>query len=523
MKTTNIYVKHIRLIAFVAFTLSLVTSTSNSANVVSRTQRKSVVSTASSIPAQRDQNASNATSQQIESVTEIEPTVIEDTEYQESEIIENKTSQFDDVLDETFENTISGEPETELARQIREQRAAADAAEQKNTTTNRAKVAMAAGKNECDQKLRTCMQGKCGTDFTKCSGDTDTTFGNKLDACRRDITCTGEEYRLFTNEIKADMELNAKFALYNSIVDCGNNYNSCIVAECGQTFTKCLSKKNGDAAVQKCSKIANECKQQDSGLPARMMEVFGTLRLDAESQVSNDEKRLYQLRDQMRESCGRLGAMFDERTLDCVYTVNFYAGENNTLYSSKKAYAGSTFDCTPNWFGVDITTFMENAQRLTRAQTSATNALMGSGVGMAVGAVTSGAIDRAVDRHKANKALDKAQDEHDETFEEDGDDGNQSLKEDKKEKKTKKNNKNQTNNTTPSEGGSTSTAKDKKKLIKPAAERAADAENQTQCATIAGYRWNGDKCVKRTEDEDRAAKCALTPGKKYDKKTGKCI
>ena len=154
----------------------------------------------------------------------------------------------------------------------------------------------------------------------------------------------------------------------------------------------------------------------DNGLASRTMNVFGTLRQSAEKQVSRDEKRLYELRDLMRNTCNRLGAMFDERSLDCVYTVNFYAGDDNTLYASKKAYAGSTFNCDQNWFGVDITTFRENAYRLTREQTSASSALLGSGLGMGVGAITSGAIDRAVDRHRAERALKDAQAEHDEIY-----------------------------------------------------------------------------------------------------------
>lgn len=344
------------------------------------------------------------------------------------EIIEDKTSQFDTVLDDM---TATSETSSTLASQIRAQRAALDAESAKSAVASSANIS---GANACDSKMRACMQEKCGKDFTKCSGDTDTILGTKLDSCRRDLPCTGEEYRIVTTEIKADIELNAKFALYNSIIDCGNNYNDCIIAECGPKFTQCLGKKNGDAAVQKCSKIANECREQDSGLPSRMMEVFGSLRLDAEAQVSKDEKRLYELRDLMRESCSRLGALFDERTLDCVYSVNFYAGQENTQYASKKAYAGTTFDCTPNWFGIDITTFMENAQRLTRAQTSATNALMGSGMGVAVGAVTSGAVGRAVDRHKADKALKKAEKEHDEAF---GKKSNGENKEEKGKEKAK--------------------------------------------------------------------------------------
>jgi len=213
--------------------------------------------------------------------------------------------------------------------------------------------------------------------------------------------------------------MNARVAQYNAIVDCGNKYNSCIIEKCGTTFSQCLGKSAGDKAIQDCSKIAKECQERDSGLASRMMGAFGTLRQDAEKQVIRDEEKLYALRDEMANTCKRLGAMFDERTLDCVYTVNFYAGEDNTLYASKKLYAGSTFNCEPNWFGIDVTTFMENAFRLTREQTAASSAMLGAGLGIGVGAVTSGAIDRAVDRTKAEKELKKAKKENDEAQDDD--------------------------------------------------------------------------------------------------------
>ena len=321
-------------------------------------------------------------------------------------IIEDKTSQFDDFMSE-MDLTTSGD-DNALAESIRAQRAAFTAKSNQNAAKMASERAMAGNQNDCDQKLRACMQNKCGNDFTKCSGDTDTMWGTKLDSCRRDTTCTGEEYRLFTTEIKADRDSNAELSLYNSIVDCGNRYNSCIITQCGTTFSKCLGKKSGDKAIEKCKAIAKECTEQDSGLASRAMSVFGSLRTDAEVQVANNEKRLLELRDLMRETCSRLGAMFDDRTLDCVYSVEFYAGEDNTLQASKKAYAGSTFACTPNWFGVDVTTFMENAQRATREQTAASSAMLGSGLGIGVGAVTSGAVDRAVDRKKADDELHEA-------------------------------------------------------------------------------------------------------------------
>ena len=322
-----------------------------------------------------------------------------------AETIEDKTSQFDDIFSETLSENSSAD--NTLAEQIRAQRAALDSADEINNAKTQTQRALSGGANACDSGLRTCMKKKCGNDFSKCAGDGDTIWGDKMDSCRRDLPCTGHEYQLLAAEIKADRDINAQLSLYNSIIDCGNKYNDCIISQCGTTFTKCLGKSAGDKAISACAKIAKSCTEQDSGLSARAMEAFGALRENAEVMVKRDEERLYELRDKMAETCNRLGASFDERTLDCVYTVNFYAGEDGTLYASKKRYAGSTFDCTPNWFGIDVTTFMENAMRLTREQTSASSAMLGSGLGMATGAITSGAIDRAVDTHKAKKALKK--------------------------------------------------------------------------------------------------------------------
>ncbi|MBQ2017311.1 MAG: hypothetical protein II208_02155, partial [Alphaproteobacteria bacterium] len=361
---------------------------------------------------------------------------------EEPEIIENKSSQFDEIISDT--TSANDTSKSDLAAKIRAQRAALDAEDKISTASKQMQDAAASGKNACDQGLRACMQKTCGKDYSKCAGDTDTAWGNKMDACRRDLPCNGREYAAFTAEIEADRDMNKSVAGYNAIIECGNSYNDCIFTECGTTFAKCLGKKAGDKAIQKCEKIAKNCTKQDSGLSSRMMSAFGVVRQDAEKTVQRDEQRLYELRDAMRDTCKRLGAMFDERTLDCVYTVNFYAGDKNTLYASKKAYAGGTFTCDQNWFGVDITTFKENAFRATREQKSATSALLGSGLGVGVGAVTSGAIDRAVDRHKADKALDKAKDEHCENYPDDPQCADKQSKK-KKEKNESSNNKKDNN------------------------------------------------------------------------------
>ncbi len=342
---------------------------------------------------------------------EPEPEIVEPP-VEDAPIIETKTSQFEEALNTATPVAANDDAaDTELAEMIRRQRAALDAADATSTAAGKTMQSIATGKNSCDGQLRACMQEKCGTNFLKCRTDGDTLWGDKMDACRRNTKCNGTEYRALAAEIKADRDMNARLDAYETALDCGNRYNDCIMTQCGQTFSKCLGKTPGDAAIDACKKIAQECTQADNGLASRTLSVFGTLRQDAEVQVKKDEQRLYDLREKMADQCRFLGAMFDERSLTCVYTVNFFAGNSETPYASKKAYAGNTFDCTQNWFGVDVTTFKENAYRYTRAQTSATSALMGSGVGMAVGAITSGAIDRAIDRKKADDALKDAKKE----------------------------------------------------------------------------------------------------------------
>ena len=450
----------------------------NAAAVISRTQRKSVAASRMPTMSARIQatTAAQSDASQPDPAPQSESTDISDTDEPETEtetIITDKSSQFDELLNTNTSGTdTSG---SALADAIRAQRAALDALDASTAAATQAKKSLSSGQNACDANLRACMMEKCGSDFTKCAGDTDTLFGTKLDACRRDLPCTGEEYSLFTTEIRADRDLNAKLSLYNKTIDCGNRYNECIITQCGTYLEKCLGKSAGDLAITKCEKIAKSCTEMDSGLASRTMNVFGTLRVDAEKQVARDEERLYELRDMMRDTCNRIGAMFDERTLDCVYTVNFYAGDDNTLYASKKAYAGSTFNCDQNWFGVDITTFKENAMRLTREQKSATSALMGSGIGMGVGALTSGAIDRAIDRHRADTALKDAQDEHNELYGEDSDTSD--SKSDKSE--TKKENKKE-NKTEANESAADKPAKVKKSSKSEQAEQSATMRKQQQ-------------------------------------------
>ena len=275
----------------------------------------------------------------------------------------SRTNKFQQAMS-TVSGTVTDTSESDRANKIQQQRAMYESVGNQTTSTQNI-----SGAAKCDNDLRKCMAGKCGEDFTKCKNDSSTIWGDKISSCRRQTQCTAHEYELLAPEILADRDANVSMSYYNAVINCGNKYNNCIFTACGTGLNKCLGKSDGDQAISKCASIARDCREQDNGLAARAMSAFGDLRKIATNRVSRDEARLYELRTLMRETCNRFGAMFDERTLDCVYTANFFAGEDATTpMASKKLYAGDTFQCNADWFGIDVTTFKENAYRRTRAQ-----------------------------------------------------------------------------------------------------------------------------------------------------------
>ena len=315
--------------------------------------------------------------------------------------VDNKSSMFTDVTNEFSTSDIDRSAQ-QRAEMIQRQTALSNLPRKDNH---------AYLVNICNDTLRECMAEKCGDDFTKCVNDSTTIWGQKMSACRTKTKCTAHEYNLFAPEIMADRDMNARTSEYKKIKNCGTQYNNCIFKQCGNTMANCLSKKDGDKAISECESIARECKQQDNGLAARAMEVFADLRIIATEQAKQDEAYLYELRKKMGDICTSFGAMFDERTLDCVYTVNFFAGKDHTLMASRKLYSDKSFQCNPDWFGIDITTFKENAYRLTRAQTSASAGALGGGIGMAAGMVSSGGLTRALDTYKSQSDVNKAEQE----------------------------------------------------------------------------------------------------------------
>jgi len=339
--------------------------------------------------------AAAPTAQVVEEIVMEEPVIIEELAPPE----ETKAAQFREVLQES--GGAAALDDSDLKNLIAAQRAA----EADIVTITTANIAPpSGGANVCNEGLRSCMREKCGEKFLGCATDGDTIWNDKMDSCRRTTKCTGREYDLLAPQIKADRDIEVNIGLFDEVLTCGERYNECIIGQCGTLFDGCLGKAQGDRAIANCKKIADECRIADSGMAGRAMEVFGMQRVDAEIRVRADYARLLEMRSRMEAECPKLGGVFDARSFDCVFSVCIFnnrlapAGWNGGDYSlsCQKVHPGAKYICNPEWFGIDVTTFMEEAQRLTRAQTAASGAFMGgmlgAGAGTAMNAAMTGAM-----------------------------------------------------------------------------------------------------------------------------------
>ncbi|MDR0726583.1 MAG: hypothetical protein LBF37_00805, partial [Rickettsiales bacterium] len=191
----------------------LCVSSVNAAEVVQRgTTARPTISrantSASRMPALQAKAVVAAVTAEEEVKTETaEPEVEEVVE--EVTIIENKSSQFDKILNNTGTSAIDTAADARAAA-IRAQRAALDSADATSTANQKMEAALADLNNACDSGLRNCMKQTCGNDFSKCAGDGDTILGNKFDKCRRDTTCSGSEFQMCARAINADRDFNRK-------------------------------------------------------------------------------------------------------------------------------------------------------------------------------------------------------------------------------------------------------------------------------------------------------------------------
>ncbi len=341
-----------------------------------------------------------------ENISETEQTVVTSPE-QTGPIIPDKSEKFSKL----FGNTTGGNGDDNGRRDaMRRQLAALGAAEQTVSSISINTAAVTGGASACDDGMRKCMAQKCGSDFRECAGDSDTIWGGKIESCRREVSCDTDEYTASIREIKADRDFNQTLFGFTAVRDCGNRYNSCIIKNCGDGFMKCVSKSGGDNVIESCKSIEQNCTNVDSGLASRAMEIFANLRTQTAKNVTIWETRLYELRDLMATQCRLSGAVLDERSLSCVYTVELV--DNGIVpLASKKLAAGSGYTCSPEWFGVDLTTYKENAGRLTSSQKGASAAVLGAGVGTLAGSALSGQLSNTMQKQSDNKEERQAQNE----------------------------------------------------------------------------------------------------------------
>ena len=381
----------------------------NAADVVSRqTSATATKSSSRSRPATTSVRASTTAVPEpvIAEVASEEQVATEEVVEEEPAIDSEKVSKFSAALN--GQSTDLGG--SNLKDLIKAQRTADESSTTVSSGTSKIKATAASNHNSCDEGLRTCMKEKCGDNFKNCALNTDLSWGEKIESCRISSKCTGEEYAAFAPEIKADRDSYQILGSFVEVQSCGSEYNECLVSGCGTQLHGCLKKTAGDKVISDCSKIAEKCRTADSGLAARAMDVLGTMRQDTEKQVVTDEKELYALRDKMAAQCKSLGAMYDDRSMSCVFSAEFWIAGNSNPFASRKVYAGKTFDCTQEWFGVDVTTYKEDAARLTREQTAATSALLGAGVGTLAGKVTNSVMSGGFGKTDQQDNADKAND-----------------------------------------------------------------------------------------------------------------
>jgi len=275
----------------------------------------------------------------------------------------------------------------------------------------------AAAVSTCESAMRTCMANACGENFANCANDSELEWGRRLERCGRDANCSGREARLFGQMMRNDRDTASALGNFNSVRNCANRYNQCILRECGgRSFSRCLSRNGGDAAIRACASIFNECRAMDNGLQTRTLEKFAALRSGAERNIAMWETELRNLLSQMEAECIRTGGMFDQRSLNCLFNVELHTRASEiqvpgggTLLASRTLNAGTEFMCTPGFFGLDVTTHLENLANHARGQAAAVYGFAGAGVGTATGLVTSGAIGRATERHQAGQELREAE------------------------------------------------------------------------------------------------------------------
>jgi hypothetical protein len=254
-----------------------------------------------------------------------------------------------------------------------------------------------ASRSKCETELNTCVIGDCGSDLQKCNDDTDAIWSARFQKCRAKTSCTGAEIGVYGDIIKEDIRVDAKISLMNLIISCNNEYSNCLQTQCATTdarsligggavvgFNGCVTQAKINSALNYCKPVYDRCRPYDSGIQARFTNMMATLRVEKEKRIAELQKELDVMLPQMRQLCRDSGASFDERSGNCVFTAFLSVEAQGRRYTpaSKMVMPGSQYQCTDQWFGVDVTQYLQNAIYSTIQQKSSVAALMGAGLGI---------------------------------------------------------------------------------------------------------------------------------------------
>ena len=407
----RIFKENARQLSIACYTLlaiSYTLSAAYAAEVVARPTATTVATSARGRPATTVATPRAASATAVAVVpAESAPAAVEVSTEPAAPAVEDKSSQFGATFAKAGGTAADSSDESDVKRQIDQLRRADAAAE----TVATAKKSLGAANTAvlCDSDLRKCMSEKCpgtmppnadGTTtftFEKCATDNSVSWGQKLDQCQRASKCTAQEFAILAPEITADRDSFATMGGFRNVMTCGADYNKCITDGCGTTLDSCLNKAVSDGVIAGCKDKADACKSDDSGLSARVVQVFGMMRTGAGNRVAAMEKELGGMRDKMPNQCKSIGALFDARSFSCLFTVNFFADGDSNPKATRTVRAGDTFDCTQEWFGVDVTTVLENILRRDRELQGASGAMLGGGIGTGVGALANNLINKGGD------------------------------------------------------------------------------------------------------------------------------
>lgn len=236
----------------------------------------------------------------------------------------------------------------------------------------------------CDETWRQCLQGSdvCGTNYILCTTLSPIEFSNRISVCPKKIgDCTVSNATV--KEVINNKDDYMKVSKADSILECGETMSNCIMDICGKGFTKCA--KSISVAKTNCGYIADECSRVDPALWVRTATALNFAKGQMNAEITKIENRMAEIESELRAECSKNNFAFDSSKMQCIGVVDFNA--MGMVLQSKRMSAGSVGNCSDEFFGLDITTYRQNAANETIKQKTVSNTISGAMLGMGVGSL----------------------------------------------------------------------------------------------------------------------------------------